>query len=187
MADFNGSLVIEKVLRQLGNAELRRVKGMIGSKTLRAAITLIIDESKQRADLFIPHYWAIWYHDGRGRVSPVNARKLVFFDDPNDDPRIQGGRPVTESQVRRLTKEQYREGLRRNQERAAAGRRPFMYVVDSVGPAAPRPFFKKLEQGAADRADVIVAREFERELLAWIDKDKDVKSETRIADFGFGL
>jgi len=187
MADFNGSLVVKRVLKQLGDAELRRVKGMIGSKTLRAAVTLIIAENEQRADLFIPHYWAIWYHDGRGRVSPVNARKLVFFDDPNDDPRIQGGRPVTESQVRRLTRDQYREGLRRNQERAASGGRPFMYVVDSVGKSAPRPFFTKLEQGASERADVIVAREFEKDLLAWIDRDKDVKSETRVADFGLGF
>jgi hypothetical protein len=179
--------IIRRVLEELGQQELARVKGIIGSKTLRAAITLIIDESEQRADLFIPHYWAIWYHDGRGSVSPVSARKLVFFDDPNDDPRIQGGRPVHESDVRRLTAEQYRDGLRRNQERHAAGRRPFMYVVDSVGPSAPRPFFSKLEQGAAKRAEPIVLREFERELLRDLDNDKLTKSETRIADIGFGF
>jgi hypothetical protein len=179
--------IIRRVLEELGARELRLVKGRIGSRTLRAALTLIINESEQRADLFIPHYWAIWYHDGRGSVSPVNARKLVFFDDPNDDPRIKGGRPVRESQVRRLTADQYREGLKRNRERAAQGRRPFMYVVDSVGPAAPRPFFKQLEEGAARRADDLVLREFERELLAWVDRDPSTKSETRIADLGFGL
>jgi len=179
--------IIRRILQELGERELRLVRKSIGSKTLRAALRLIINESEERADLFVPHYWAVYYHDGRGAFGPVTARKLVFFDDPNDDPRIKGGRPVRESQVRRLTKEQYREGLRRNQERYAAGRRPFMYVVDSVGPSAPRPFFTNLERGAAKRADNVVLRTFERELLDAIDRDPDTRSETRIADLGFGL
>lgn len=178
--------LIRSILRDLGERELALVKKSIGSKTLRSAIRLIIHESEERGALFIPHYWAIWYHDGRGSVSPVSARKLVFFDDPNDDPRLRGGRPVRESQVRRLTKEQYEEGLRRNRLRPA-GSRPFMYVVDSVGPAAPRPFFDRLAEGAEQRAAPVVKREFERELLRWIDSDPDVKSETRIADIGFGF
>jgi len=179
--------VIRRVLEEIGERELRLVRKSIGSKTLRAAIRLIIDESEQRADLFIPHYWAVWYHDGRGSVSPVTARKLVFFDDPNDDPRIKNGRPVRESDVRRLTKEQYREGLRRNQERAGRGGRPFMYVVDSVGPSRPRPFFDRLEMGAARRADDVVLRAFEKELLQAIDSDPDTRSESGVIDLGFGL
>lgn len=180
--------VIRRVLQELGERELRLVRKSIGSRTLRAAIRLIVNESEERADLFIPHYWAIYYHDGRGRVSPVNARKLVFFDNKNDDPRLRGGKyPVRESQVRRLTKRQYEDGLRVNAERARLGLRPFMYVVDSVGPSQPRPFFKQLEQGAARRADDVVLRTFERELLDWIDRDPNTKSETRIADLGFGL
>lgn len=178
--------LIRRILEDLGQQELARVRKSIGSRTLRAAIRLIINESEERGDLFIPHYWAVWYHDGRGSVSPVNARKLVFFDDPNDDPRIKNGRPVRESQVRRLTKEQYQEGLRRNRLRPP-GSRPFMYVVDSVGPAAPRPFFNQLSEGAAQRAEGVVFREFERELLTWIDSDPATKSETRIAELGFGL
>ncbi len=175
-----------RILEDLGQQELARVKGLIGSTTLRNAIRLIITESEDRGDLFIPHYWAIWYHDGRGSVSPVTARKLVFFDDPRDDPRIKGGRPVKESQVRRLTRAQYQEGLRRNRLRPP-GSRPFMYVVDSVGPSRPQPFFTQLAEGAAERAAPVVEREFERELLSWIDNDPDTRSETRIADFGLGL
>jgi len=179
--------VVRRVLQEIGEQELRRVRKSIGSRTLRAALQLIINESEERADLFIPHYWAVYYHDGRGPVRPVNARKLVFFDDPRDDPRLRNGRPVRESEVQRLTKEQYLEGLRRNADRAVRGLRPFMYVVDSVGPAAPRPFFTELEAGAAQRADDVVLRVFERELLADLDKDPSTKSETRIADIGFGL
>ncbi len=181
---FDGKRVIKKILMELGERELRLVKKSIGSKTLRAAVRLIVDESKQRADLFIPHYWAIYYHDGRGSVSPRSARKLVFFDNPNDDPRLAGGYPVRASQVQRLTREQYNEGLRRNQERARKGGRPFMYVVDGVGPSKPKPFFKRLSQGSAQRAEPIVRKEFERELLAWIDSDTDTKPETRASDFG---
>lgn len=185
---IDGQRIIRKILEELGTRELARAKRLIGSRTLKAAVRLIIDESEQRADLFIPHYWAVWYHDGRGRVSPVNARKLVFFDNKNNDPRIPGGRlPVTEQQVRRLTREQYREGLRINQERAARGQRPFMFVVDSVRRSRPRPFFKKLEQGAAMRADAVVRRIFERELLSDLDSDPDTRSETRIASFRQGL
>ena len=85
---------VRLILQDLGFRELRLVKKSIGSSTLRAAIRLIVNESEERADLFIPHYWAVYYHDGRGAFGPKTARKLVFFDDPNDDPRIKGGRPV---------------------------------------------------------------------------------------------
>jgi hypothetical protein len=188
VANLDANRVIRRVLAELGERELRLVRKAVGSRTLRAAMTLIIDESEQRADLFIPHYWAIWYHDGRGSVSPVSARKLVFFDNHHDDPRLRGGkRPVRESEVKRLTKQQYEAGLRENQNRARLGLRPFMWVVDSVGPAAPRPFFDQLSKDAARRAEPIVTREFERELLDWIDRDPDTKSETRITDIGFGL
>lgn len=180
--------LIRAILTDLGERELRLVRKAIGSRTLRAAIRLIINESEERGDLFIPHYWAIWYHDGRGSVSPVSARKLVFFDNPSDDPRLRGRkRPVRESDVKRLTKRQYEDGLRVNQERARRGQRPFMWVVDSVGPSAPRPFFDQLAEGAAQRADPVVLKVFERELLDWIDNDPATKSETRITDIGFSL
>ena len=184
---IDSARIIRAVLEDLGLRELARVKSRIGSQTLREAIRLIINESEQRADLFIPHYWAIWYHDGHGRVYPRQARKLVFFDNPQNDPRLSGGRsPERASQVRRLTRDQYQEGLRRNQERAAQGRRPFMFVVDSTGPAAPHPFFRDLEKGAAQRADQIVLDTFERELLAQLDADPDTKSETKKAQFKLG-
>lgn len=181
---IDGKRIIRVILEELGSQELARAKRIIGSRTLKAAVRLIVDENEQRADLFIPHYWAIWYHDGRGRVSPVNARKLVFFDNKNNDPRIRGGRfPETLAQVRRLTREQYREGLRINQERARRGQRPFMFVVDSVRKSRPRPFFDRLSVGSAKRADPIVFRIFERELLKELDSDPATKSETRTATF----
>jgi len=181
---IDGQKILRQVLEALGQSELALVRGKIGSRTLRNALRLIVNESEERADLFIPHYWAVYYHDGRGRVSPVNARKLVFFDNPRDDPRYPT--PERESQVKHLTKRQYERGLEINQERAARGLRPFMYVVDSVGPSRPRPFFRELERGAAMRAGGIVPRVFEDELIRQLEADGTLKPERRVADFRLG-
>lgn len=177
--------VTRDVLEALGKRELARVRTMIESRTLRNAIRLIIHENEGRAELFIPHYWAVWYHDGRGPVKPVSARKLVFFDDPNDDPRLKGGYPVTPAQVKRLTKSQYQEGLRRNAERAARGLRPFMYVVDSVGASKSHRFFDRLAATADTAAvfDQTVTDAVTKELRRSIEEDPDLRSETRDIEF----
>lgn len=163
--------LIRQVLTALGKDELRRARGMVGSRTLSAAMRLLVEESNSRARLFIPHYWAVYYHDGRGGVSPVSARKLVFFDDPRDDPRLASGFPERAGQIQRLTRSQYEKGLRMNRARAEAGRRPFMYVVDRVGPAAGRPFFDRLSRGAARRADPTVCRIFDQHIQEIVDEE----------------
>lgn len=179
--------IVAEVLKALGAAEMTRVRSTIGSSTLGAALQLILRESEMRAKLFIPHYWALFYHDGHPTITPKRAQKLVFFDDPQDDPRLNNGVQVErKANVRRLTRAQYLEGLRRNQERRAAGARPFMYVVDSVGPQAGNPFFTNLAVGAAKRADPIVARVFGRELRKALEADPATKSESKTASFDIG-
>ena len=176
--------IIRKVLQELGTREAGIVRGMIPSRQLRAALELIIEENEHRAVLFIPHYWAVFYHDGRDTVRPQSAQKLVFFDNKNDDPRLRGGRyPETLSQVRRLTRREYARGLRINRERRRRGQRAFMFVVDSVGPSGAHPFFDELAQGAVARADALVRRAFNREIRRAIGRDKDTKSETGTATF----
>lgn len=176
------------MLRELGTRELGIVRGMIPSRQLRAALELIIEENEGRAILFIPHYWAVFYHDGRGKVRPQTAKKLVFFDNKNDDPRLRGGRyPETLAQVRRLTRNEYARGLRINRERRRRGQRPFMFVVDSVGPSSPNPFFDELAVGAVARADSLVRRAFNREFRRAIARDKDTQSESRTATFRLSL
>lgn len=175
-----------EVLDALGSAELQTVKSLIGSSTLRDAVRLIVEESEARARLFIPHYWAIYYHDGRGSVHPVNSSKLVFFDNPQDDPRIPGGRsPERANQLRRLTRAEYLQGLEINADRRASRQRPYMYVVDSVGDAAAHPFFDRLAEGAASRAGATVLPIFDRHIQFWIDSDPSTRPETKIADFRF--
>lgn len=175
--------MVRAILVELGEDSLRAVRSRVGSKTLRAALHLVLDESELRAALFIPHYWAIYYHDGRGAISPVNARKLVFFDDPRDDPRIQAGYPERSSQIRRLTKRQYERGLEINRERFAKGERPFMFVVDRVGPQGGQPFFDELAVGAAGRAAPTVLRIFDAYMQEQVDTEDALRPERGDASF----
>lgn len=174
----------QEILTAVGEAELERVRPLIGSATLRQAIFLAVYASLSEARLIVPHYWAVYYHDGRGSVTPTNASKLVFFENPLlNDPRLSGAYPVRPGDVPRLTREQYLDGLAINAERRALGQPPFMFVVDSVGPSRPRPFFDQLANNSANRNAGTVKRIFERHLFDAIATDPDTESETDVADF----
>lgn len=176
--------LIARVLRAVGEEELRRVRGAIGSSTLRRALELIVEENLYRARLFIPHYWAVYYHDGAAPFGPLTASVLVFFDDPRDDPRIASGYPVRASEIRRLTREEYENGLEINRERMANGDRPFMFVVKNVGPHAAHPFFDELGVGAAERAGPVVMETFDQWIQEQLDTDPALRPEKGGATFG---
>jgi len=163
--------VVEDLLQRYGQEELERVRGMIGSVTLREAARLIVDAFAGHAEIFIPHYWAEFYHDGHGSFGPTDARVLVFFADPDDDPRIDSGYPVRASELRRLTRDEYLEGLDRNLENKEAGLEPFMFVLPSVGPSAGEPFFDDLSRGAAQRLDPIALGELDAYVQEVIDEE----------------
>lgn len=171
------------ILDRLGHAELAKAKTLIGSKTLREAIRLIVDANEGRAVLFIPHYWAEYYHDGRAGFGPVTARVLVFYNDPHDDPRLAGGYPVRATDIVRLTRDDYEAGLAENKIRRDAGDVPFMFVLKSVGPAGAHPFFDELAVGAVDRANETVTEEFDNFIQDFVDTDPDVRAETSTAVF----
>lgn len=76
--------------------------------------------------LGVPHYWAVYIHQGYGPFLtrweagkdplPGQTRRpkwLVWFDNPADDPRLMTGYPVRETDIVRLTKEQWRAVVRR--------------------------------------------------------------------------
>ena len=172
---------MRRILEEVGREELRRVRGLIGSSTLRKAVELLVDASKNEARLVIPHYWAEFYHDGRPGFGPATAKWLVFFADPEDDPRKPT--PQRASQMRRLTEDEFNEGLQINGERKATGQPPYMYVVQSVGPAGKHPFFDQLAQGSATRNGPVIARIFDAEIQRLVDEDPDVKPERGTADF----
>lgn len=179
-------LLFREILNKIGHDELERVKVLIGSRTLRDAIYLAVYASLGQARLVIPHYWAVYYHDGRAGFGPVSASKLVFFEDPLvNDPRLNGSYSRRAEDEERLTREQYEHGLMVNAERRAAGQPPYMFVVDAVGPSRPRPFFNQLANGAANRAGFTIGRIFDKHIQMLVDDDPDVKPERKTAEFEF--
>ncbi len=184
---LNTEQIMREILTAVGEVELERVKKFIGSRTLREAIFLAVYASLAEAKLIVPHYWAVYYHDGRGSVSPVSAQKLVFFDNPlEDDPRLQGAYPRRSGDLRRLTRGEYEEGLKRNAERRAQGLGPFMFVVDAVGPSRPHPFFDQLAANAANRAGPTIGRIFDAHIQRLVDTDDDVRPEKGTAEVNLG-
>lgn len=85
--------------RQLAHQALARIKRVTRSKTLRASLRVEVE----RGNYFVgvPHYWAVYYHDGRGRARP-DGQWLIWYPNPNDDPRHQGNFPTKRSQIRSL-------------------------------------------------------------------------------------
>lgn len=172
-----------RILTELGEAELERVRLLIGSRTLRDALRLIVDAQVGTAELYVPHYWAVYYHDGRKGFGPILASKLVFFANPKDDPRLASGYPERDFDIRTLTRDEYERGLEENAARRKTGQEPFMFVLDRVGPSRPRPFFDQLANNAANRASLIVGRAVDDAVQQLVDEDPAVKPERGTAEF----
>ena len=65
----------------------------------------------------IPGYWFQAYAEGRGPVSPQRVKKLVWFRDPRQDPRIDTSIPeYYRNDYTPLTDDQYAYALRLNRE-----------------------------------------------------------------------
>ena len=77
---------------------------MLLSRTLSRALSCRLERPGPRtavAFLSVPHYWAVYYHDGRGRAHP-DGQWLIWYPNPNDDPRHNGVFPTKRSQIRSL-------------------------------------------------------------------------------------
>lgn len=151
-----------QMLEALVQAAARHARGAISSETLRQALRAEV-LTDRTARLLVPHYWALYQHDGRGVAFPRRSVFLVYFVDPKDDPRLEGGYPVRLSDVRRLSKEEFQDGQQRNRELAQSnpegGPQQFMRVVPNVGPTGPDksyPFFTKGMEGFQQRAAFVV-------------------------------
>lgn len=151
----------KKELALLMAERLRQaVRPFIKSDTLRDSIEiqLRVEGSMVESALAWPHYWAVYYHDGRGPLRPVNGRYLVYFLDPEDDPRFKDGYPVRATDVKKLslTPEEFKAAL-------ASGK---MIVTNYVGPAKGQKFIERLARRAVRLAEPIVRREFRGHLKA---------------------
>lgn len=123
---------LQRSLSLLLEEAYRRYLPRIPSRTLRNAMEIVLEADDLRDNegaLFIPHYWAEYLHDGRGPVQPRQAKFIVFFRRPQDDPRLSRGYPIRVSDVRRLTKSEFDQGLARNRRNAELGLPPHMYVL----------------------------------------------------------
>jgi len=138
VAQFDGFLQA-LALRMCREAQ-RTVERDLESRTLRRALNCRIDPAPPGTAIVrlnVPHYWAIYYHDGRGPVRPRRGRFLVYFRSIEDDPRVNGtASPERFSQTKRLRLRP--ETFRRL---VAQGK---LLVRTSVGPAAGNPFFAGL-------------------------------------------
>ena len=95
------------------------------------------DEKSASSVVLTDFYWAVYYHDGRGPIKARPGKFLVFFRDPDDDPRIRGSardypRRAADARKLSLSKGQFNRLLR-------SGR---LVATKRVGPAAAHPFFE---------------------------------------------
>ena len=176
----------KKLLTVLLRAADRKVRPKIPSKQLRQGLTKTV-ESGSKGYLEIPHYWALYVHEGRN--APVHAQNstfLIWYRDPRQDPRLVGGKtPKRASQLRRLTSSQFKDALQRNRDAREAGLEPPVVIVRAVRKSTEGvPFFsnesRRGMQGFVDEANDIgadVVREFALEFLK---KELDVKGSLKI-------
>lgn len=151
------------LVRQMAEQIRERVRRTIESATLQRSLdsrVVVNEDGTVGAEIFVPQYWAVYYHDGRGPVRPTSGKFIVYFQDIEDDPRVSGGRsyPVRAAQIRRLRLDP--KEFRRLVEE---GR---LIVRSSVGPAQPHPFFEKLAGRVVKMVESTVNREFSRHAKA---------------------
>lgn len=131
---------------------MRRKPRSIVPRSMKQRLSVVTTPS--RAWVSVPYYWAIYLHQGR----PGYSGNIIYFTHPNLDPRIKGGYPVKQSDVRHLTGIEY------------ARLKAFghgMITRTFVGPAKARPFFDDAlthDPAFHTKLDKIVLREIERRL-----------------------
>lgn len=112
-----------------------------------------------------PFYWAVYYHDGRGPIRAKPGKFLVFFVDPDDDPRHDGSArnyPVRFAGRKRLTRQQFYQFLSQGK----------IIAVKRVGPARSHPFFERIsgEQIGTRAATPVALRELTRFICECLDE-----------------
>ncbi len=104
---------IPALAKELAREGEIKAKAKIRSTQLRQGLYVQEEYSNRdsaRYSLVVPHYWAAYVHDGRGPVRPGSATLLVWFRNPNNDPRLNGGRsPVRLSGARKLSQGQFKQ------------------------------------------------------------------------------
>lgn len=158
---------LRALLRTLARQARTAVLPSIPSTHLRDGLRIVLEPIALQARLHIPHYWALYVHDGRGPFGPRRARSLVWFFDEADDPRLRP-MPVRYADWRPLTQQEYQEGLLRNAQNRRAGLPPFM-IVRKYQPVPMRGTFfftqgLKTWESTVDRTVTPAVAEFVRKV-----------------------
>jgi hypothetical protein len=117
--------------RMLAMKAKQRVEQYTESRTLRAALR--IEREKDRWFLGVPHYWAVYYHDGRSAAAGVRCRWLIWYPNPANDPRHRGNYPVRAQQILSL------RDLGWSWERVLEDVRAGIAVMADLSPRSGRP------------------------------------------------
>lgn len=133
---------LREMLARIGALGIDYATPKIPSRALRADLHVNIQDDTH-GELAIDYFWARFVHDGRRPFSMPPGSYLVWFRNPQEDPRLdQGVTPRTRDKLRHLTAAQFAEGLQRNKEAVKAGLPPPMVVRREIFKATPaRPFF----------------------------------------------
>lgn len=141
-----------RLARRLGEAAKRVARPRVAkaSTTLADAMEVRVyrlpgAKRSIRADLTIPHYWAVYVHDGRRPFR--KGRYMVWWRNPKLDPRLRDGRtPKRARDLRRLSRDQFLAAAALRQQWIKQGGDPYdapVIITKEVRKATPpNPFFE---------------------------------------------
>lgn len=120
-----------RLMLRLLDAGKRRARPKIAraSRTLaRALSSYVVFRSGRYPNvegyLEIPHYWAVYVHDGRNPFR--KQRYMIWWRNPLRDPRLRGGKtPERASQLRSLTRAEWIAANKENRDHLRRGGDPF--------------------------------------------------------------
>lgn len=112
-------LFISRLAHQLAELAAAKARPLVASKSRTLGRLLrVVDyppsRNKARSAAYIPHYWAIYVHDGRGTFAAPAGKYLIWFRDPRNDPRHRGNYVERLSEKRTLTKQDFEFWLGEN-------------------------------------------------------------------------
>ena len=133
-----------KLEARLAREAIKIARIAVGSYSRTLARSLKIEIRPDGAYLVIPHYWAVYVHDGRRGFSKPGGF-LIYYRNPAQDPRFNGRQtPERARDVRPLTPREFREAKRLNRVAKKRRRRPPVIITRAVGPVrrGPTNFFE---------------------------------------------
>lgn len=117
---------------------LKIVQDTTQSRKIRDNLVVVVDPTITTGFVVAEPYWARFYHDGRGVVphdGPKSPGVLVWYKNPDNDPRLPSGGAIRAIDVRRLTKPEFDDALKNG----------LIVISKSAGPAPAHPFFLQAE------------------------------------------